>query len=131
MTSGVHAQIEVKPSYGLNDQQISAMLKDALGAGQADRQLRMLREAQIDARRLLDATEAALQSDRRLLSPTEALAIGRAMAGVADALETEGSVEDLKAASAVLSTATAEFAARRMNASIHQALAGRGLDSLV
>ena len=131
MTSGVHAQIEVKPAYGLNDQQISAMLKDALGAGQADMQLRMLREAQIDARRLLDATESALQSDRRLLSPTEALAIGRAMAGVADTLETEGSLEDVKAASAVLSTATAEFAARRMNASIHQALAGRGLDSLV
>ncbi len=130
-SSGIEAHIEVKPSYGLADSQIATMLQDAIGASKTDMQLRTLREAQVDARRMLDATESALAEDTALLSPAELSAIQQAMFSVADMLETEAPVDPLRAATATLSSATAEFAARRMNASIRQALAGRSLDSLV
>jgi molecular chaperone HscA len=128
--SGVEAHIEVKPTYGLADTQISAMLQEAIGASQQDMQLRALREAQIDARRLLDATEAALHTDAALLSAQDVQAIRQAMYRLADALETEAPLAELRRASAALSAATDEFAARRMNASISQALAGQSMDSL-
>ena len=129
-TSGIEAHIEVKPSYGLADTQIAAMLQDAIGASQTDMLLRSLREAQVDARRMLDATETALGTDAALLSAAELAAIRQALFRVADMLETEAPVEALRAATAILSSATGEFAARRMNASIRQALAGQSLDSL-
>ncbi len=128
--SGIEAHVEVKPSYGLADTQIAAMLQDAIGATSADMLLRTLREAQVEARRLLDATQTALHKDAALLSPPELAAIRQAMFRVADLLETEAPAETLRVAAASLSSATGEFAARRMNASIHQALAGRALDSL-
>jgi molecular chaperone HscA len=129
-TTGLEAHIEVKPSYGLADAQIAAMLQDAVGASQSDMLLRSLREAQVDARRMLDATETALGEDATLLSPPELAAIQQAMFQVADRLETESPVQALRDATLALSNATAEFAARRMNASIQQALAGRTMDSL-
>jgi len=130
LTTGVEAHVEVKPTYGLADAQIAGMLQEAIGASQADMQLRMLREAQVDARRLLDATESALAQDAALLSPAELAAIRQAMFTVADALETQAAVAELKAASTALSAATESFAAQRMNASIQRALAGRALDTL-
>jgi len=129
-TTGIEAHIEVKPSYGLADTQIAAMLQDAIGSSKTDMLLRSLREAQIDARRLFDATESALADDAALLSPAELAAIRQAMFNIADLLETEAPIDALSTASAALSAATGEFAARRMNASIRQALAGRELDSL-
>ncbi|MFZ3116905.1 MAG: Hsp70 family protein, partial [Variovorax sp.] len=128
--SGIEAHVEVKPSYGLEDTQITAMLQDAVGASQADMRLRTLREAQVDARRLLDATEAALAEDAALLSSAELTVVRHAMFHLADALETEATLDALQPAAKALSAATEEFAARRMNASIHRALAGRALDSL-
>jgi molecular chaperone HscA len=129
-STGVEAHIEVKPTYGLGDEQITAMLQDAVGASKSDMLLRSLREAQVDARRMLDATEAALEQDAALLSPAELNAIQQAMFHVADKLETESTVQFLLGATMALSSATAEFAARRMNASIQKALAGRTMDSL-
>jgi len=128
--SGIEAHIEVKPTYGLADTQISAMLQDAISATQEDMQLRSLREAQLDARRLLDATETALHADAALLSAPEIQAIRLAMYRVGDMLETEAPLADLRRATTALSSATDEFAARRMNASISQALAGQTMDSL-
>jgi molecular chaperone HscA len=93
--------------------------------------LRALREAQIDARRLLDATESALAEDGGLLSPTEIEAIRKAIYSVADSLETDAEVEALRLSTSALSAATDAFAARRMNASIQKALAGRAMDSLI
>jgi molecular chaperone HscA len=130
LTTGVEAHVEVKPTYGLDDSQISTMLQDAIGSSQADMALRSLREAQLDARRLLDATEAALAQDGRLLSPAELQAVQRAMFHVADALETDSTLDEVRRVSTALSAATTEFAARRMNASIREALAGRALDSV-
>ena len=129
-TSGTAAHVEVKPSYGLSDAQVAAMLSEAIETSADDMQLRMLREAQIDARRLLDATDAALVADAALLSADELAAIRQAGFRVADALETGAPLDALKASAADLSRATEEFAARRMNASIRTALAGRELDSL-
>jgi molecular chaperone HscA len=128
--SGVEAHVEVKPSYGLADTEITSMLQDGIGASKADMLLRTLREAQVDARRLLDATEAALREDAELLAPAEIAAVRAALAGVADMLETGAPVDSLQPAAAALSAATEEFAARRMNASIRRALAGRAVDSL-
>ena len=130
-TSGVEAHVEVKPSYGLADSQIATMLQEAIGASKTDMLLRSLREAQVDARRLLDATESALAEDAALLSPPELAAIRQAMFKVGDMLETEAPLPELRSASAALSSATDEFAAQRMNVSIYKALAGRAMDSLV
>jgi len=130
-SSGVQAQVEVKPAYGLNDEQITRMLADSVGRASDDMALRMLREAQIDARRLLDATEAALKADGdALLSPPERQHIVDAMNHVADQLETSTSTDAVKGACQLLNHATTAFAARRMDASIRQALSGRSLDTI-
>jgi len=128
--TGVEAHIEVKPSYGLADTQIAAMLQDAIGASQTDMLLRSLREAQVDARRMLDATQTALAEDAALLSTSELNAIRQAMYMVADMLETQAPLDELRVRTTELGAATDEFASRRMNASIHKALAGRAMDSL-
>jgi len=129
-TSGVEAHVEVKPSYGLQDSQIAAMLQDAVGAARADMQLRALREAQVDARRLLDATEGALAQDHALLNAAELARVRQALYQLAEQLETEAPLERVREASEALSKETAEFAARRMNASIQRALSGQLIDSL-
>jgi len=129
-TNGVEAHVEVKPTYGLADEQISSMLQDAIGSSTQDMQLRSLREAQVDARRLFDATDAALAQDGHLLADNERQTIRQVMFCLAELLETEEDAQALRIQSAELSSATGEFAARRMNASIHQALAGRSLESL-
>jgi len=130
-SSGVQSHIEVKPSYGLSDDQIAKMLTDSVGRAQADMQLRMLREAQVDARRLLDATEVALAEDGlELLSPLERQQIQQAMNLVAEHLETEADTETVKASCQALNAATGTFAARRMDASIRKALTGRVLDTI-
>ena len=128
--SGIEAHIEVKPTYGLADTQISAMLADAIGASKADLLLRSLREAQVDARRMMDATETALNQDAALLAGPEIRAIHQAMFKVGDALETDAPLADLRVATAALAAVTDDFAARRMNASICKALAGQSMDSL-
>jgi molecular chaperone HscA len=131
MSTGVHAEIQVKPSYGLSDDQIAQMLTDSVGRAQDDMKLRMLREAQVDARRLLDATEAALAEDgMALLSQPEFQAIKAAMNLVAEHLETDADTELVKGSCQALNVATTEFAARRMDASIRKALSGRVLESI-
>ena len=130
-TTGIEAHIEVKPTYGLADTLVADMLQDAVGASSTDMLLRTLREAQVDARRLLDATESALAEDSALLSPPELNVVRQTMFRVADMLETQAALDDLRSATRALSLATDEFAARRMNASISKALAGRAIDSLV
>ncbi|NTV10729.1 MAG: Fe-S protein assembly chaperone HscA, partial [Zoogloea sp.] len=131
-TSGVEAQIQVKPSYGLEDNEITRMLLDAYGKAEADAAARMLREAQVDARRLIDATQAALAEDgAELLAPPEREPIIRALYGLAELLETEeGDIKAIRKSSDALNAATAEFAARRMDASIRRALSGRTLESI-
>ncbi|EHR69879.1 Fe-S protein assembly chaperone HscA [Burkholderiales bacterium JOSHI_001] len=142
-STGVHAQVEVKPSYGLASSTVAGMLKDAIGSVDADAAARGLREAELDARRLLDATEAALHEDGdKLLAATEQFQILRAMQDVADALEESAADEGqtpedhkrlrqvLRDATEGLNQATTAFAGRRMDARVREALSGRTLDQM-
>jgi molecular chaperone HscA len=141
--SGVQAQVEVKPSHGLATGTVAAMLQGALGHAEEDAAARMLREAELDARRLLDATEAALREDgERLLQPREQFHILCGMQAVADLLEQcaegEGSTAEarqalrnaLRRAADELNRSTTPFAGRRMDVRVREALAGRRVDQL-
>jgi len=130
-SSGAQAQVEVRPTYGLGDQEVARMLADGIGKSQSDAQARMLREAQVDARRLLDATEAALAADgHELLSPPERAEIASALGDLVEALNDPVDAATLRLFSDRLNGATTEFAARRMNAGIQRALAGVSVDAI-
>ena len=127
--SGVEAAVTVKPSYGLADDQIARMLKDGFAHAEDDMAARSLREARVDAERMVLATRSALAADGALLSDTERADIERlidATAAIAqgdDAHAIEGAVE-------ALAEGTEAFAAARMNQGIRQALAGRRLEEV-
>ncbi|WP_050464801.1 Fe-S protein assembly chaperone HscA [Herbaspirillum autotrophicum] len=129
MTSGVEASITVKPSYGLADDEIAKMLQDSFQSADEDMKLRALREEQVDAERIVLATQSALDADSALLSAAERADIAqlieavRAQAQGADHLA-------IKAAVDALAHGTEEFAARRMDRSVHAALAGKKLDEI-
>jgi len=128
-TSGREAHIEVKPSYGLSDDEITGMLKDSFSHAGDDAFRRALREAQVESQRLIEATHSALQDDAELLSTLERAHIDAAVT----TLQTVMSGDDRRAidgAMQALSAATNEFAARRMNQSVKRALAGRKIDQI-
>ncbi|MGE5320713.1 MAG: Hsp70 family protein, partial [Hyphomicrobiaceae bacterium] len=128
--SGVQATVEVKPSYGLTDEEIAGMLQDSFTHAQRDMDARNLREQRVDGLRLLEATQAALDQDgMRLLSDTERIAIERAME-ILSVLLNGPDHTAIKRAADSLNRATAQFAARRMDASIQSALAGQRLDAI-
>jgi molecular chaperone HscA len=142
-TSGVRAHIEVKPSYGLAQGEVSTMLRAALTRAGDDAATRSLREAEVDARRLLDATDSALAADGdALLPPPAQQAIRSAMQAVSDLLEQAAEDEGpdaacrrqhaqaLRAATEALNRATGEFAALRMDRHIRRALAGQRIEQL-
>ncbi|MGP1717815.1 MAG: Fe-S protein assembly chaperone HscA [Methylophilus sp.] len=128
--SGVEANITVKPSYGLNEDQITSMLKDSFGAAESDKAARMLREATVDAQRLIEAIQAALAEDgATLLEQDERDTIQAHL----DALHTLCQGTDslaIKQGTEALNHATENFAAKRMDVSVQKALAGKNLDSL-
>jgi molecular chaperone HscA len=127
--SGVEARIDVKPSYGLSDDQIAQMLKDSFTTAEADMRTRALVEARVDADRLLMATQTALNADGDILSTEERVAIDAAM----QALESSRHGEDaapIEAVSKSLAQATESFAAARMNRGIAQALSGKNIEAL-
>ena len=128
-TSGVEASVTVKPSYGLSDDEITRMLSEGFGHAEEDMAARALREAQVDADRLLAAIASALAVDGELLSTEERAQIDRASSALraARAGNDRDSIErSLKA----LSEATESFAAERMNRGIRRALAGRRVEDL-
>ncbi len=127
--SGVEAAVTVKPSYGLADDQIAQMLKDGFAHAETDMAARSLREAQVDAERMILATRAALAADGALLSEVERTDVEalieatRLSAAGSDAHAIEAAVE-------ALATGTEAFAAARMNQGIKLALAGRSLEDI-
>ncbi len=129
LRSGVEAGVVVKPSYGLSDDEIARMLQDSFGAADADCQLRALREQQVEAERIVLATESALASDAALLSAAEREAIAVLLQVVRTAMAASD-LAALQAAVEALATGTEEFAARRMNQSVRAALTGRKVDQL-
>jgi molecular chaperone HscA len=128
-TTGHEARIEVKPSYGLSDDEIAGMLRDSFSHAGDDAFRRALREAQVEAQRLIEATQSALQDDADLLSTLERAHIDEAMTRLQHAMSGEDR-RLIDQAMHTLSAATNEFAARRMNQSVQRALAGRNVNQL-
>jgi len=130
MTSGVEAAVMVQPSYGLSDEQVASMLTDSIRHARDDQHLRQLRELQVDGRRLVETTRAALAADADLLDAAERADIDESLAALSALLD-NSDAGLLKSATADLTRATEEFAARRMNRSIRNALAGSRIDDVL
>jgi molecular chaperone HscA len=128
-TTGVEATISVKPSYGLRDDEIARMLQDSFAHAADDMLARALAEAQVEADRIIAATESALRVDGDLLSPDEHGLIDIALAVVKRARDATDH-QALRASVEALNHATREFAARRMDRSVRGALAGKRVDAL-
>ena len=129
LTSGVEAHIDVKPSYGLSDEQIARMLQEGFATAEQDMRARALVEARVDADRMLLATQSAIEADGDLLTPPERAEIDALMAALRTQLQGDDAAA-IEAATAALAKGTEAFAARRMNRSIQQALAGKSVQSL-
>jgi len=127
-TQGVTSSIEVKPSYGLSDNEIETMLRDSMDFAAADRDARRLREEQVEADRVLEALHAALAADGDdLLEEAERSVINAAAA----ALEEQRQGDDyrtIKQAIETVEKASSAYVERRMNSSIRKAMAGHKVD---
>ena len=129
LTSGVQAKVEIKPSYGLSDEQIAHMLQDGFATAQQDMQARALAEAQLEADRMLLATRSALAADADLLDAPQRQTIDELMAQLEQA-KLSASTATVEAATQALARGTEAFAAERMNRGIRQALAGRNIETV-
>ncbi len=127
--SGVEASVVIKPSYGLTDDQVAHMLREGFTTAAADMKDRALREARVEAERMLEATRTALAADGDLLSPEDRARIDGLMAKIGQRCD-RGDITALEASIKALADGTEAFAAERMNRSIRQALAGRKLDQV-
>ena len=128
-TTGVQAQIEVKPSYGLDDQTITRMLKDSMANAAEDMAARARAEALVEAESITAAVTAALELDGDLLDEDEQAAIRGCIAELQSRLK-EGTAEDIRAAVAKLGQSTDNFAAKRMNRTIQRALTGKNVGDI-
>jgi molecular chaperone HscA len=127
--SGVTANITVKPSYGLSDDQIAAMLQDSFKTAEQDIKARALVEARVDADRMWLATQSALQADGDLLSAEDRTRIDALMAATLDAKTLEDAAA-IEAITEALAKGTEAFAAQRMNRGIQHALAGQNIENI-
>ncbi|HEY9193893.1 MAG TPA: Fe-S protein assembly chaperone HscA [Methyloversatilis sp.] len=127
--TGVEARIEVKPSYGLGDDEVASMLRDGFEHAQEDMAARALAEQRVEALRLIEATHSALAADGDLLDGSERATVEQALAALAAAADGD-SVGGIRSAIDALGRITDDFAARRMNRSIQRALSGRSIESL-
>ena len=127
--SGVQANITVKPSYGLSDDQIATMLQDSFKTAEQDIKTRALVEARVDADRMWLATQSALQADGDLLSKEERSYIESLMAAALEAKKLEDAAA-VEAATEALAKGTEAFAAQRMNRGIQNALSGQHIESI-
>ena len=130
LASGVESSIQVKPSYGLTDGEITRMLEDSFRKAGEDKAARALREQLVDAQRLLEAVEAALDADgERLLSNDERAAIDTQMRALRELLDGQDGVA-IEREVKRLSQITDDFAARRLDSTVKAALAGRRLNDI-
>ncbi|AGB83592.1 MULTISPECIES: Fe-S protein assembly chaperone HscA [Serratia] len=128
-STGVEASIQVKPSYGLSDDEIAGMIKDSMAHAQSDVGARMLAEQRVEAARVLESLQGALASDAALLEAQERQAIDAAVAALQQAVQGDKPAA-IEAAIKTLDATTQDFAARRMDASIRRALAGHSVDEV-
>ena len=126
-SSGVQASIEVKPSYGLTDNEIETMLCDSMAHAQDDKQARSLREQQVDADRVIEALEAALTADGdRLLNAEERQQVEAALNGLRTIARSDDGKE-IKSGIEALERACGFYVERRMNQSIQTAMSGHNV----
>ena len=128
-TTGAEASVTVRPSYGLADADIERMLRDSFEHAREDMHARALNEHRVDGQRLIDATRSALRDDGVLLSPAEFSSIEEKIRSLEKIIDTPDP-RAIKKASDALNRATEEFAARRMDAGVRRALAGKSIASL-
>ena len=127
--SGVEANIAVKPSYGLSDEQIAEMLQSSFSTAEADMRARSVVEARVDAQRMILATQSALDADGDLLQSAERQEIDAAIEGLHAAAASDDAAL-IEAQTKALAQATEAFAAQRMNRGIAQALSGKNIASM-
>ena len=128
LRSGVETSVTIKPSYGLTDGEVAKMLQESFASANQDMQIRALKEEQVEAERILLATQSAIEHDTALLTQPELEAIQSLMDKVRAAMHSDDH-GDLKASVSALADGTEEFAARRMDQSVRSALAGKKLSS--
>ena len=129
INSGVESQIEVKPSYGLSDEQITSMLQDSFHTAEIDKQARALAESRLEVDRMCLATNAALEKDAHLLAEAELDYIKQLMTLALESKILDDAIA-IENATEALAKGTEAFAALRMNESIRQALSGKTIESL-
>ena len=128
-TTGVQAQIEVKPSYGLDDETITKMLSDSISHAGGDAAARARAEAVVEAESLIGAVEAALELDGDLLDEGSLAAI-RAQIAALKSLLPEAEANPIRNAAAALASLTDDFAAKRMDRNIQRALTGQRVEDM-
>lgn len=128
-SSGVSASIEVKPSYGLSNDQVAQMIQNSMLYAKQDMQLRLLREQQVEANRVHEAVSAAISADAHLLSASELHQIELALHQLLQLANSEDTAA-IKAAIEHTNHLTDDFAARRMDMSIRMALQGHKVDEV-
>ena len=128
--TGIEASVDIKPSYGLSDEQIAQMLQDSFATAQEDIQARALVEAKVDGERMVNATLSAIAADGDLLSEESRAQIEAAIGNLQTLLAASTQASEIEAATEQLAKATEPFAAARMNQGIARALSGQKLESL-
>jgi molecular chaperone HscA len=128
--SGVEARIDVKPSYGLSDEQIAKMLQESFTTAEEDMKARSIAEAKLDANRMLLATKSALDADGQLLDANERAQIDELMLSLRAIAENSTDAGAIEAATEALAKGTEAFAADRMNHGIQKALAGKNVETI-
>ena len=128
-TSGVTADIVVKPSYGLTDDEIETMLRASMEHAREDVDLRMLKEQQVEARRVIEAIDAAMAQDGHILSERELARIGESRDALESVLE-DANAKELKKLIAKLEQASESYVARRMDESVKKVLGGKQIDEV-
>jgi molecular chaperone HscA len=129
-TSGVVADIVVKPSYGLTDREIESMLRASMENAREDMEQRMLKEQQVGARRVIEAIDSALLADgESMLSQTEIERIMQYRNKLELSIET-ASKEELKQMIKAVEDASESYVAKRMNSSVKQVLSGKQIDEV-
>ncbi|MDH0307024.1 Fe-S protein assembly chaperone HscA [Aeromonas caviae] len=129
-SSGVQAEIQVKPSYGLGEDDILNMLSASIANAQQDMDARMLAEQQVEADRVVESLNAALAADgEALLSPAERAELDAAIAHLLT-MRSTGTTNQIKEAIEAADAASGEFAARRMDASIRKVLTGQNVNKV-
>ena len=130
LSTGITQKVEVKPSYGLTDEEVEAMLVDALDHGESDFEVRRLLDARVEAERLLLATEKGLASDADLLDAADRARIDGAVASLREAVRDASVAAAIQSRIDELDQATHDWAGRRMNRAVQAAIEGRDVSDI-